>query len=77
MGFLKKLSSGLSKTRASFTGNLKNIFSGRVDEEFFEELEESLFSPILGSVLPCNLANVYVSAPGRIKSRKERPSGLP
>ena len=34
MGFLKKLSSGLSKTRASFTGNLKNIFSGRVDEVF-------------------------------------------
>lgn len=60
MGFLKKLSSGLSKTRASFTGNLKNIFSGRVDEEFFEELEESLIlAEYWGSVLPCNLANVY------------------
>ena len=48
MGFLKKLSSGLSKTRASFTGNLKNIFSGRVDEEFFEELEESLILADIG-----------------------------
>lgn len=48
MGLWKKLSSGLSKTRASFTGNLKNIFSGRVDEEFFEELEESLILADIG-----------------------------
>ena len=48
MGFLQKLSSGLSKTRASFTGNIKNIFSGRVDEEFFEELEESLILADIG-----------------------------
>lgn len=48
MGFLQKLSSGLSKTRASFTCNIKNIFSGRVDEEFFEELEESLILADIG-----------------------------
>ena len=50
MGFLKKLSSGLSKTRASSSTAklLKNIFSGRVDEEFFEELEESLILADIG-----------------------------
>ena len=48
MGLFKKLSAGLAKTRASFTGGVKSIFSGRVDEEFFEELEESLILADVG-----------------------------
>ena len=48
MGFFAKLSAGLSKTRASFTGNIQHIFSGRVDEEFFEELEEALILADIG-----------------------------
>ena len=48
MALFKKLSAGLSKTRASFTGGLRNIFSGRVDEDFFEELEEALILADVG-----------------------------
>ncbi len=48
MGLFKKLSAGLAKTRASFTSGVKSIFSGRVDEEFFDELEESLILADVG-----------------------------
>lgn len=48
MGIFDKLTAGLAKTRSSFTGGLKSIFSGRVDEEFFEELEEALILADVG-----------------------------
>jgi fused signal recognition particle receptor len=48
MGFMSKLSSGLARTRASFTSGLKSIFQGRVDEQFFEELEEALILADVG-----------------------------
>ena len=48
MALFSKLSVGLSKTRASFTGGLKSIFSGKVSEDFFEELEESLILADVG-----------------------------
>ena len=40
MGFFKKIASGLKKTRDAIAG----IFRGRVDEEFFEDLESALIS---------------------------------
>lgn len=48
MGLFSKITRGLAKTRDSFTGGLKSIFSGRVDEEFFEELEEALITADVG-----------------------------
>lgn len=48
MSLLTKLSAGLAKTRASFTGGLKSVFQGRVDEQFFEELEEALILADVG-----------------------------
>jgi len=48
MGLFKKLSAGLAKTRASFTGGVKSIFSGKVDEDFYEELEEALILADVG-----------------------------
>lgn len=50
MGLFSKLAAGLAKTRETFTGGIKSIFSGggKVDEEFFEELEERLILADIG-----------------------------
>ena len=43
-GFFKKLVSGLTKTRNNVVTGLNSIFHGfsKIDEEFYEELEEIL-----------------------------------
>ena len=49
MGFFEKLSAGLKKTRDSLMGRLADLAAGftKVDEDFFDELEETL---IMGDV---------------------------
>ena len=49
MGFFEKISAGLKKTRDSLMGRLEDLAAGfaRVDEDFFDELEETL---IMGDV---------------------------
>lgn len=44
MGFFEKLKNGLAKTKSGFTEGINNIFANfrTVDEELFEELEETL-----------------------------------
>ena len=50
MGFFDKIKQGLAKTRASFTNTLDEVFSNAdaIDEDFFEELEETLILADLG-----------------------------
>lgn len=50
VGFFKRLVSGLSKTRDSFVSGMDSIFHSfsRIDEEFYEELEETLIMGDLG-----------------------------
>ncbi len=50
MGFFDRLKSGLGKTRESFTDKVNNVFKVfvKVDEDFFEELEEALIMADLG-----------------------------
>lgn len=49
MGFFEKISAGLKKTRDSLMGRLEDLAAGftKVDENFFDELEETL---IMGDV---------------------------
>ncbi|MCL2575923.1 MAG: signal recognition particle-docking protein FtsY [Defluviitaleaceae bacterium] len=44
MGIFKKIASGLTKTRQNIAGSIENVFKAfsRIDEELFEELEETL-----------------------------------
>ncbi len=51
MGFFDKISAGLKKTRDSFMGRLGDIAAGftKVDEEFFDELEETLIMADVGA----------------------------
>lgn len=50
MGLFDRLKSGLEKTRESFSEKVNNVFKVfvKVDEDFFEELEEALIMADLG-----------------------------
>ena len=56
MGLFSRLQNGLAKTRANLLGSLKGIFSGRVDEQFYEELEEALIVADVGVQTALELA---------------------
>ena len=49
MGFFEKLKNGLSKTKASFFGQINSVFrAGKPDEEMLEKLEELLICADMG-----------------------------
>ena len=50
MGFFDKLKKGLGKTKTSFDEKINNVFSSfrKVDEEFLDELEETLIMSDIG-----------------------------
>ena len=50
MGFFDKIKQGLSKTRAAFTEMLNDVFENAdaIDDDFFDELEETLVMADLG-----------------------------
>ena len=50
MGFFDKIKAGLTKTRAALSNTLGNVFSGfsQLDDDFYDELEESLILADLG-----------------------------
>lgn len=51
MGFFEKLRNGLGKTRESISEKVNSVFSvfTKIDEEFFEELEEALIMADMGA----------------------------
>ena len=50
MGFFDRLKEGLKKTRANFTDSMDQIFNSyeRVDEDFYDELEETMIMGDIG-----------------------------
>ena len=50
--FFEKLVSGLSKTRNNIVSGLNSIFTGfsSIDDDFYEELEETLIMSDIGVV---------------------------
>ena len=50
MGFFDKIKAGLTKTREALTNTLGSVFSGfsEIDDDFYDELEESLILADLG-----------------------------
>ena len=50
MGFFDKIKAGLTKTREALSNTLGGVFSGfsQIDDDFYEELEESLILADLG-----------------------------
>ena len=56
MGFFDKIKAGLTKTREALSGTLGSVFSGfsEIDDDFYDELEESLILADLGVVMNAN-----------------------
>ncbi len=50
MGFFDKIKSGMAKTRSALSNTLGSVFSGfsEIDDDFYDELEESLILADLG-----------------------------
>ena len=50
MGFFDKIKAGLTKTRDALSNTLGNVFTGfsEIDDDFYDELEESLILADLG-----------------------------
>ena len=49
MGFFDKIKQGLTKTREAFSATLANVFTAsEIDDDFYDELEESLILADLG-----------------------------
>ena len=50
MGFFDKIKAGLAKTRDALSNTLGSVFSGfsQIDDDFYDELEESLILADLG-----------------------------
>ena len=49
MGFFDKIKAGLTKTREALSNTLGNVFTAsEIDDDFFDELEESLILADLG-----------------------------
>ena len=55
MGFFDKIKNGLTKTRTALENTLGSVFSGfsEIDEDFYDELEESLILADLGVETAC------------------------
>ena len=77
MGFFKKLVSGLSKTRDNVVSGLNSIFHGfsKIDDDFYEELEEILIMGDIGVVttekilddLKCKVKELKIKDPAECK----------
>lgn len=69
MGFFEKLKQGLTKTKAGFTDSINSVFSmfTKVDEDLFDELEETLILSDVGVE-----TTEYILDELRNKVKKER-----
>ncbi len=79
MGFFKKITGGLKKTSNSFLNAVGSVLSGftKIDEELFEELEESLILCDIGVSTSTKICDILrkkvkeekITDPGEIKSK--------
>ncbi len=69
MGLFDKIKNGLKKTREAMANTIGNVFSvfRAVDEEFYEELEESMILADLGVETSCKAVELLRQ---RVKERK-------
>ncbi len=60
MGFFEKLKAGLSKTKNSFIGGISRVLNKftKIDEELFEELEETLIMCDIGAATSIKICEI-------------------
>lgn len=73
MGFFDKIKNGLKKTREAIASTVGNVFAvfRAVDEEFYEELEESMILADIGVETSCRAVELLRQ---RVKERKLKES---
>ena len=79
MGFFDKIKAGLSKTRAALSDTLTNVFTAsEIDDDFYDELEESLILADLGVDTAVKAADLLRKAvkEQHIKSAEEAKTAL-
>lgn len=69
MGFFSKIKEGLTKTRKEFVGKIENLvsFTKKIDEDFYEEMEEILIQSDVGVTTSMTLVENLRS---QVKARK-------
>lgn len=72
-GFLKRLTSGLAKTRENLSGGLEKIFLGKnkIDAHLLEELEELLITADIGFQTTVDLIGAVSKTSSAISSAKQ------
>ena len=80
MGFFDKIKAGLAKTRNALSDTLGSVFSGfsEIDDDFYDELEESLILADLGVDTACKAVEQLRKAvrEQRLKSTEEARQAL-
>lgn len=80
MGFFDKIKAGLAKTRDALSDTLGSVFSGfsEIDDDFYDELEESLILADLGVDTACKAVEQLRKAvrEQRLKSTEEARQAL-
>ncbi|MBQ8579068.1 MAG: signal recognition particle-docking protein FtsY [Oscillospiraceae bacterium] len=80
MGFFDKIKAGLTKTRDALSSTLGSVFSGfsEIDDDFYDELEESLILADLGVETACKAADRLrkVVREQHLKTTEEAKSAL-
>lgn len=63
MGFFNKIAEGIKKTRDSIMGGINRLLNGtvKIDEDFFEELEETLIMCDIGVQTSCDICSALRS----------------
>ena len=67
MGFFDKIKAGLTRTRENIGHSLDNLFAGELDDDFYDELEETL---ILGDMGVETTMQAVEALRQRVKSEK-------
>ena len=57
MGFFEKLKNGLKNTKDALASKIESVINSftKIDEDFFEELEETLILSDIGAVTSANI----------------------
>lgn len=71
MGLLKKIIGGLKKTKDSISFKIASIFKGKLDDDFFDELESVLISADIGAKTSLELVEEL-----RKRAKKEQTNDI-
>ncbi len=77
-GLLKRLKSGLTKTRALLTTDIDALFTGKreIDEDFLEDLEEILITADIGAATSLELVEYITQKASKIKNARQLKEAL-